>query len=54
MTERHTPPGRDKDDLKKTILDYVIKEYVEDDSETVTYDRPLSLGGSWTRSRWSA
>ncbi len=33
------------DELKDVILDYVIKEYVEDDSETVTYDTPLISGG---------
>ena len=33
------------DELKDIILDYVIKEYVEDDSETLTYDTPLISGG---------
>jgi acyl carrier protein len=33
------------DDLKSVILDYVIKEYVEDDSETVAFDTPLISGG---------
>ncbi len=33
------------EDLKDVILDYVIKEYVEDDSETVTFDTPLISGG---------
>jgi acyl carrier protein len=31
--------------LKDAILDYVIKEYVEDDSETIGYDTPLISGG---------
>lgn len=31
--------------MKDIVLDYVIKEYVEDDSETVTYDTPLISGG---------
>lgn len=33
------------EDLKDVILDYVIKEYVEDDSEIVTFDTPLISGG---------
>ncbi len=33
------------EDLKAVILDYVIKEYVEDDSESMTYDTPLISGG---------
>ncbi len=33
------------DDLKGVILDYVIKEYVEDDSESMTFDTPLISGG---------
>ena len=33
------------EDLKDVILDYVIKEYVEDDSEIVTIDTPLISGG---------
>ncbi len=31
--------------LKDIILDYVIKEYVEDDSEPMTYETPLISGG---------
>ena len=33
------------DDLKKVILDYVIKEYLEDDSEPINYETPLISGG---------
>ena len=33
------------DDLKNVILDYVIKEYVEDDSESITSETPLISGG---------
>lgn len=32
------------EDIQKVIREYVIKEYVEDDSE-VTYDTPLISGG---------
>jgi acyl carrier protein len=31
--------------LKDVILNYVIKEYVEDDSESITYETPLISGG---------
>ena len=31
--------------LKDVILNYVIKEYVEDDSEPIGYDTPLISGG---------
>lgn len=31
--------------LKDIILDYVVKEYLEDDSEPLTYDTPLISGG---------
>jgi len=33
------------DDVKKVILDYVIKEYLEDDSEPINYETPLISGG---------
>ncbi len=34
------------DDLKKTILDYVVKEYLEDgDDRVVTEETPLITGG---------
>ncbi len=33
------------DDLKDVILDYVTKEYLEDDSEPLDYDSPLISGG---------
>jgi acyl carrier protein len=31
--------------LKDIVLNYVTKEYLEDDSETLTYDSPLISGG---------
>lgn len=31
--------------MKDIVLKYVIAEYVEDDSDTVTYDTPLISGG---------
>ena len=31
--------------LKDVILNYVTKEYLEDDSETLTYETPLISGG---------
>jgi acyl carrier protein len=31
--------------LKDIILQYVTKEYLEDDSEPLTYDTPLISGG---------
>jgi acyl carrier protein len=31
--------------LKDIILDYVTKEYLEDDSDPLTYDTPLISGG---------
>ena len=33
------------EDLKDVILDYVSKEYLEDDSEPLNYDSPLISGG---------
>jgi acyl carrier protein len=30
---------------KQVILDYVIKEYLEDDSEPISFDTPLISGG---------
>lgn len=32
------------DNMKEIVLDYVIKEYVEDDTE-LSYDSPLISGG---------
>jgi acyl carrier protein len=32
-------------DLKDTILDYVKKEYLEDDDQEITYSSPLISGG---------
>jgi len=31
--------------LKDVVLNYVTKEYLEDDSEPLTYDTPLISGG---------
>lgn len=33
------------EDLKDVILQYVIKEYLEDDSEPIDYQTPLISGG---------
>jgi len=33
------------DGLKDIVLNYVTKEYLEDDSEPLTYDSPLLSGG---------
>jgi acyl carrier protein len=33
------------EDIKDLILKYVIKEYVEDADEEITYDTPLISGG---------
>ena len=33
------------EELKDTVLNYVIKEYLEDDSEPLAYDTPLISGG---------
>lgn len=33
------------DDLKDVVLNYVAKEYLEDDSEPLTYETPLISGG---------
>jgi acyl carrier protein len=33
------------DNLKDVILDYVTKEYVEDDTQEITYETPLISGG---------
>ena len=33
------------DDIKNIVLDYVRKEYLEDESEELTYDTPLISGG---------
>jgi acyl carrier protein len=33
------------DGLKDVILNYVTKEYLEDDSETLSYETPLISGG---------
>ena len=33
------------EELKDIVLNYVTKEYLEDDSETLTYETPLISGG---------
>ena len=33
------------DDMQKMVLDYVTKEYLEDDSPTLGLDTPLISGG---------
>ncbi len=33
------------EELKDVILNYVTKEYLEDDSEPLTYETPLISGG---------
>ncbi len=33
------------DDLKDIVLKYVTEEYLEDDSDPITYDTPLISGG---------
>jgi len=33
------------EELKDIVLKYVTKEYLEDDSEPLTYDTPLISGG---------
>jgi acyl carrier protein len=34
-----------EENMKDIVLAYVIAEYLEDDSETLTYDSPLISGG---------
>lgn len=33
------------DEMKKLVLDYVIREYIEDDDVTVEFDTPLISSG---------
>ena len=33
------------EDLKDVVRDYVTREYLEDDSEPITYETPLISGG---------
>jgi len=33
------------EEIKDVVLKYVIEEYLEDDSEEITYDTPLISGG---------
>ena len=34
-----------REEIKATVLKYVIAEYIEDDSDEVTFDTPLISGG---------
>jgi acyl carrier protein len=34
-----------QEEIKEIVLNYVIKEYVDDDDVSVTYDTPLISGG---------
>lgn len=34
-----------RDEIKEIVLKYVIEEYLEDDSEELSYDTPLISGG---------
>lgn len=34
-----------RDEIKDIVLKYVIEEYVEDESDEITYDTPLISGG---------
>lgn len=33
------------DEMKKMVLEYIIKEYIDDEEEVITYDTPLISGG---------
>jgi acyl carrier protein len=33
------------EEMKDLVLNYVIKEYIDDDEEKITYDTPLISGG---------
>jgi acyl carrier protein len=33
------------EEIKKVVLDYVIRQYMEDEEEEVTYDTPLISSG---------
>lgn len=35
----------DREEIKKTVLDFVIAEFLDDESEAITYDSPLISGG---------
>lgn len=35
----------DREEIRKTVLDFVIAEFLEDESETLTFDSPLISGG---------
>jgi len=34
-----------QEEMKKIVLDYLIKEFLEDDEEKINYDTPLISGG---------
>ena len=33
------------EDIKETIMNYIIKEFLKDEDEKITYDTPLISGG---------
>jgi acyl carrier protein len=33
------------EEMKKTILEYIVDEYLEDDDDEITFDTPLISGG---------
>ncbi|MCD4651948.1 MAG: acyl carrier protein [Candidatus Cloacimonetes bacterium] len=35
----------DQNEIKETVLEYVIEEYVEEEDDEVTFDTPLISGG---------
>lgn len=35
----------DREEIRKAVLDFVITEYCEDESDELTYDSPLISGG---------
>jgi acyl carrier protein len=43
MIEKRSPDMAEQ--LRDIVLNYVTKEYLEDDSEPLTYDTPLISGG---------
>jgi acyl carrier protein len=38
--------GKDNlEEIREFVLDYVVKEYIEDENEKITYDTPLISSG---------
>ena len=33
------------EDLKEIVLDYIVKQYIDDEDAVITYDTPLISGG---------